>query len=40
MRMIKFAGLFPYVAMRQVVILWVDPHGKRLPVKDYAVLES
>jgi len=39
MRMVKFAGLFPDVAKRQVVLLWVDPHGKRLPVKDYAALE-
>ena len=39
MRMIKFAGLFPEVAARQAVMLWVDPPRKQLPVKAYWLLE-
>jgi len=39
MRMRKFGELFPEVAARQMVLLWVDPPRKRLPVKSYGLLE-
>src|SRR5260221_4114297 len=39
MNMTKFAGLFPEVAFRDCVLLWIDPPGKHLPVKDYGLLE-
>jgi len=39
MQMRKFGELFPDVAVKDMVFLWIDPPRKRLPVKDYALLE-
>ena len=39
MRMLKFGEWFPDVAARQMVMLWVEPSGKRVPVNAYGLLE-
>jgi len=39
MRMLKFGEQFGDVALRQMVMLWIDPPGKHLPVKHYGLLE-